>query len=188
MSFPVNPSNDEIYINSLGTQYKYVSADSKWIIESKAVLGNQGVTGLQGVTGTQGVKGDTGIDYSVTGIINISYNNGSTPIAPFTGLVGEFEMPYKFRVNGWDMWCASGCTGYIRTTVNNQTFANYTNKLGDTSMSGLTGPWLNGHLKNTGVTTSWAGPTGAAGDIVSIWANYVTGVSNFNVALKYSKW
>ena len=151
--------------------------------------GTQGTQGVTGATGTAGSAGAAGADSGATGVINIIYNNGvNNPIAPFTGLIGEFEMPFRFKVYGWDTWAADGSTGWLRTTVFNQTYANYTNKMGDTSMSGLTGPYLNGMLKNTQVTTVWPGPTGTGGDIVSVWANYVTGLYHLTLALKYNKY
>jgi hypothetical protein len=175
--------------------YGFVTGVNKWVqISSGGLKGSQGDTGSQGVTGligsagSQGATGIVGCDAGATGIVNLSFNNGINPIAPFTGLVAEFELPFNFNIYGWDARSSGGSTGYLKTVVFNQTFSNYTVKTGDTSMSGLTGPWLNGQLKNLSSTSTWPGPTGAIGDIVSVWAGYVTGINNLSIALKYNKW
>ena len=137
----------------------------------------------------QGVTGNKGLDLGATGALNLSYNNNGRAIAPFTGVLGEFEMPFNFNIISWDAWAPNSETGSLQTVVSNRSFTNYPPTLGDTSMSGLTGPWLNNQLKNRALSTStWLGPTGAAGDIVRIWASYVTGLSNISIALKYNKW
>ena len=69
MAFPTSPSNGDVYSNALGTQYRYVSADTKWTIISQAVTGNQGVTGIQGLTGMQSLVGLSIVELSCTGSI-----------------------------------------------------------------------------------------------------------------------
>jgi hypothetical protein len=113
MSFPLNPSNDEIYINALGTQYKYVSADSKWIIESKEVLGNQGVTGLQGATGDQGTQGTQG----VTGLSGVTVDsiNGFIEAAKDKTYILDQYAPTAYTINSLVIKTVSGtCTAAIK--------------------------------------------------------------------------
>lgn len=94
MAFPVNPSDNELYTNNLGTEYKYVAADTKWIINSQEITGAtgaQGETGLPGVGGT-GLQGETGLPGSVgeTGASGIGETGlqGETGLRGFTGAEG----------------------------------------------------------------------------------------------------
>jgi hypothetical protein len=47
MSFPTSPVNDQTYVTSLGTSYKYVSADTAW-----KIIGSSGGGGTGTLTGT----------------------------------------------------------------------------------------------------------------------------------------
>jgi hypothetical protein len=154
-------------------------------------VGIQGITGPIGATGAAGAQGPTGAvgaqgnQGGETGTINIFYNNHAA-IAPFTGLVGEFQMPSNFSIYEWSV--RSSETGYIKTTVSKQAQSDYIPKSGDTNMSGLTGVWLNGQIKNSDDTNIWPSATGASDDIIDVWVNYVTGVSNISISLKYMRY
>jgi len=79
MSFPIGPSDNQLYTNALGTVYKYVAADGKWIIVSQEIqgyTGAQGVTGLVGVTGIDGIIGSTGVTgvQGYTGLSGLASN------------------------------------------------------------------------------------------------------------------
>jgi len=58
MSFPLFPSDQDLYTNAVGTVYQYSAARTAWLLKYQAnVLGN---TGMQGPTGPQGDVGVTG--------------------------------------------------------------------------------------------------------------------------------
>lgn len=59
--FPSNPTNGQIYTNPVGTRYRYVSADSKWVLHTFELQGNPGAQGETGVYALgQSDEGDIG--------------------------------------------------------------------------------------------------------------------------------
>ena len=84
MSFPVSPSNLDEYTNGLGTVYRYIAADGKWIIKSQEITG---ATGLMGPTGIGGVNGATG-SQGVTGVAGTDGAAGATGSQGVTGVAG----------------------------------------------------------------------------------------------------
>ena len=233
MAFPTSPSDGQEYITALGTVYKYVIADDKWILLSTTLTGDTGLqgetglagtigaTGLAGAAGETGVQGDTGLaggagatgvagvdgatgvagvdgvtgvagaagatglagaagsDSGITGLVTLSFNNSGTAISPFTGIVSEFEMPFRYKIYGWDALASNGETGYVSTHLSNTAYASYPPAIGGS----VTGPWLSAQNKNTGAM----GITGAAGDIVRVWVSGITGLSNLTTVLKFNK-
>lgn len=95
MSFPVSPIDNQEYVTPLGTVYKYVLADSRWILSSATLTGATGIQGTTGVRGLTGIKGETGLQgftgpagapQGVTGLQGIK---GATGIQGVTGLIGS---------------------------------------------------------------------------------------------------
>ena len=152
----------------------------------QGTTGVQGVTGLQGIQGTQGetgVQGTTGADAGSTGVISFGYNNAGTFLTP-TGMLGEFEMPYRYNIYGWDVTHGvGGHTGTCFIQMSNSTYASYPPSTTN-NLSGYTGAWTRLMLKNTG-TSAW---TGAAGDIIRIYGAGMTGMSSISLMLKYNKY
>ena len=93
MSFPVSPSNLDEYTNGLGTVYRYIAADGKWIIKSQEItgatglMGPTGIGGVNGVTGIAGVNGATG-SQGVTGLSGTAGAAGATGSQGVTGISG----------------------------------------------------------------------------------------------------
>ena len=93
MSFPVSPSNLDEYTNGLGTVYRYIAADGKWIIKSQEItgatglMGPTGIGGVNGVTGIAGVNGATG-SQGVTGLSGTAGAAGATGSQGVTGVAG----------------------------------------------------------------------------------------------------
>ena len=64
MAFPSSPIDGQLYSQALGTEYRYDSTRTAWIINGQAITGATGVQGLTGVageTGVAGVAGETGV-------------------------------------------------------------------------------------------------------------------------------
>jgi hypothetical protein len=63
MSFPIGPSDQQIFTTAFGSRYRYIAANAKWVKDGVLPLG---VTGAQGFTGAPapgvtGFQGPTGI-------------------------------------------------------------------------------------------------------------------------------
>lgn len=172
MAFPINPTDGQGYINSLGTRYVYNAADNKWVIQSQDI----GVTGLQGYTGAKGA------DYGVTGAINMtaSYHYEVAP----TGVLGYIKMPFNYRVN--DFTLVANETGTMNLSVSR---SNYNAHPTYTAMHGSTGPRLNGEIKkfDSNIIGKWVFPTGMAGDIIKINVDSNDTIKSFLISLGYSR-
>ena len=128
MSFPSSPVNNQTYVNAVGTQYRYVSADNVWVIDSSAVTGNQGITGLVGATGTQGytgAHGATGIQgtQGVTGpgtqgVTGLQGAVGATGIgaASITELYNQMSRYQAGGSTGTEVWVVSNSSVYSLQT------------------------------------------------------------------------
>lgn len=67
MSFPQVPIDGQSYSNALGTEYRFDSTRSIWVINSQEITGNTGIQGVTGISGSSGSNGVTGVQ-GVTGI------------------------------------------------------------------------------------------------------------------------
>ena len=107
MSFPVSPSNLDEYTNGLGTVYRYIAADGKWIIKSQEITG---ATGLMGPTGIGGVNGATG-SQGVTGVAGVGITYGLYNAGSFGTTGATINL-----TNGYSQYAsvdAGGSTGLI---------------------------------------------------------------------------
>jgi hypothetical protein len=165
MSFPVNPVDQETYVNPIGTTYIYNLSRNAWNIKTTAV----GVTGIQGVTGlslgSTGIQGVTGL-IGETGIQGVTGISGSTGIQGVTGFYGQTGI--------------QGVTGLIGGTG----IQGMTGLIGGTGIQGMTGlgdnirafSWIisspavggipGSRLKETAVATEISAATTAASGIL----------------------
>lgn len=160
MSFPINPTDGQGYINSLGTRYVYNAADNKWVIQSQDI----------GVTGPIGPPGS-----GFTGLINIDFDQAYGYL--YTGLNANVMLPFKCTIYNW--YVLGGSTGYCEYKVSKCTSSNYPN--GETMYQNPM-PNLTKQIYNTGSLSGW---TGAYGDILRVSFNSCTGMHASTLVLAY---
>lgn len=137
MAFPINPVDNELYTNAIGTIYKYNATDDKWVIYSQEVQGFTGVqgetgigiigeTGLKGTTGWQGETGLSGTTgpqgLGLTGLIGETGLNGSQGETgafgqvinqPLYNTVSRYQL---IGTSGEEVWCVSSSTVFTGLT------------------------------------------------------------------------
>lgn len=186
MAFPVNPIDNQQYTNALGTRYKYVAADGKWVIVSQAITGNQGVTGIQGVTGAQGytgIIGETGASYGVTGSLSITFDGGGSEIIP--DIKTDIRVPYSLQIDSW--YVAARETGSILIGLWKSTYNNFPPTSADAMHAGATGPYIIAGIKNTGDTSDWSVDSADPGEYIRVSIDLVGDIELASLALNFHK-
>ena len=126
-SFPLNPTDGELFTTDLGTTYSYKAAVKAWRIVGQTLIGATGVdgaTGIQGdtglygpigLTGPQGVQGVTGPYYGPPGVTGFPGPTGAQ------GVTG----PYVVYNNLMDLRASSNRTiaEYAPMSPDNQSFS-----------------------------------------------------------------
>ena len=167
MAFPTSPSDGQEYTTALGTVYKYVEADDKWILVSSTLAG---VTGVQGETGLAGPAGATGVAGAAgaageTGASGAAGATGLAGAAGATGLAGAAGAAGETGASGVGATGLQGVTGIDLAVYDAGTFGS----------TGATINFSNGY--NQKVTLGAGGETGLL---------YVTGSTGQKGIVKFS--
>lgn len=96
MSFPFSPIDGQTWTNPLGTQYRFDSTRTAWLINSQAVIVN-GITGVQGLTGPAGA-GFTGLQGIQYNSVPVYATNAAAVAALGTGVVYALTGTYALYV------------------------------------------------------------------------------------------
>lgn len=142
-----------------------------------------GPTGAQGITGIQGPQGETGL-YAETGVFTITLGSGDNALT--TNASTNVSLPYSLQFDNWRMLIGNGETGSISVSVQSGSYDEY--PLSTNMPGGATGPFISNGWKNTMSTNSWAGTTGAFGDIVRFKINSTDEtVTNISLSMFFHK-
>jgi hypothetical protein len=147
------------------------------------ITGLRGVTGLTGLTGAQGltgVQGITGIYVGATGTVSFVMDGGGVSL--ITGIKGDITLPYNLVFNEYTLLARETGTAWVGLW--RSSYASYPPTSAVAMHVGATGPVLNLGVKNQLAGLLW---TGAAGDIVRINLDRVTGIQMLSMALDYYK-
>jgi hypothetical protein len=158
--FPANPGDGQLFLNALGTQYKYDSTRTAWLIANQTLLGATGVQGQQGITGIANFLDEADYPAPILPGVKPKLLWNEDDQALFAGVQGSDSW---VQISAGSLQGQQGLTGVQG--------AGFTGVQGDTGLQGITGPF-GGPQGDTGLQglTGLRGATGVQG---------LTGLANF---------
>jgi hypothetical protein len=122
----------------------------------------------------------TGLYVGATGTLNFLMDGGGASLV--TGIKGDITLPFNTVFNKYSL--LAGQTGTAWVGLWRDSYANFPPTSADAMHVGATGPVLNLGIKNQVAGLLW---TGAAGDIIRVNLDRVTGIQMLSMALEYYK-